>query len=294
MPWRGTALAVMVAVIWGTNFVVIEAGLADMPPLLFLVIRFVVVLFPALLIVPRPAVGWRDLAVVGTLMSTAQFSLLYLGLNAGMPVGLASLVVQVQVLLTVLIARVVLRERPTRRQVAGVLLGAAGLAIVAVGRSAATPLDSLLLTVAAALCWAAGNVASRRLGVVSGLSMTVWSGVVVPLPLLLLSLLVEGPQRIGDALAHVPLSAIGSTLFTAYLSSLVGYGVWNSLLARHTAAAVAPFTLLIPAVGLITAWLVHGELPNPAEASGGVLLVLGVGISVLRRAPAERVRRSAP
>jgi len=299
LPPRDALLAVLVAVIWGANFVVIDAGLAGMPPLLFAALRFLVVIFPAVLLVPRPAARWQDVAVVGLLMSAAQFGLLYTSLHVGMPAGLASLVLQAQVLFTVLIARGVLGEHPTRRQLIGIALGATGLAVVAVGRSNATPLLGLLLTLSAALCWAAGNVASRRLGVASGLSMTVWSGTIVPIPLVALSLLLDGPHEIARALTHVPASAFWSTAYTAYLASLVGYTIWNSLLARHHAAAVVPFTLLVPPVGMVSAWLVRQEVPNAFETLGGVLLLGGVAVSALGRnrhrpGPAPTQVRAAP
>ena len=291
MPRRHVALAVLVAVIWGANFVVIDLGLGDIPPTLFVAIRFVVVLLPAVLLVPRPAMPWRDVLTIGAFMSLGQFGLLYSALAVGMPAGLASLVLQAQVVGTVLIAAAVLHERPSRTQVIGVLVGVVGLVIVAVGRSAATPALGLLLTVAAAMSWAIGNVAARRaaaharsptpgagsLG--AGLSLTVWSATIVPLPLFALSLAIDGPDAVAHALTHPTVAAVLSTLYTAWLASLVGYGIWNTLLARHPAAAVVPFAMLVPVVGLTTAWLVQGEVPNAWEAAGGGLLLLGVAIT---------------
>jgi O-acetylserine/cysteine efflux transporter len=163
-----------------------------------------------------------------------------------MPPGLASLVLQAQVLLTVLIATLSLGERPTGRQAVAVVIGAVGLAVVALGRSVSTPLVALMLTLAAALAWAIGNVLSRRVRSASGLSLTVWSGLVVPVPMFLLSLVVDGPGEVGHTLTHLPASAIWATAYPAYLASLVGYGTWNLLLGRHPAAAVVPFALLVP------------------------------------------------
>ena len=114
MPPRHIALAVLVAVIWGANFVVIDLGLGDLPPTLFVALRFVVVLVPAIWLVPRPQVPWRDVVAVGLFMSLGQFALLYTALAVGMPAGLASLVLQAQVGLTVVIAALALRERPSR------------------------------------------------------------------------------------------------------------------------------------------------------------------------------------
>ena len=282
MPLKDQLLAVLVVVIWGTNFVVVDEGLDGVPPLLFVAMRFVVVLLPAVFLVKRPAARWQDVALVGAFMSFGQFGLLYLALAAGMPPGLASLVLQAQVLFTVLIATLSLGERPTRRQVVAIGIGAVGLAVVGFGRSATTPLVALLLTLAAALSWAIGNVLSRRIRSASGLSLTVWSAVWVPVPMFLLSLVVDGPDEVGHALTHLPATAIWATFYTAYLASLVGYGTWNLLLGRHPAAAVVPFALLVPVVGMLAAWLVQGETPNLAETVGGVLLLVGVAATTLR------------
>ena len=283
MPLRHVLLAVLVALVWGANFVIIDAGLHDMPPLTFAALRFVVVLVPAIFLVRRPDVPWRDIVLVGMLMSVAQFGLLYTSLHLGMPPGLASLVLQVQVMFSVILAAVALQEKPTARQQVGVLIGLIGLVVVAVGRSAATPLLALMLCLGAALAWAGGNVVARRVGAQSGLGMTVWSALVVPVPLLGLSLVLDGPSAIADGLRHADLVTVGSTLYTAYLCSLFGYGVWNTLLARHPAPVVVPFTLLVPVSGIATAWLARGERPTTGTALGGVLLMVGVAVTVVRR-----------
>ncbi|WP_284293210.1 EamA family transporter [Luteimicrobium album] len=295
LPPRAAALAVLVAVIWGVNFVVIDEGLGDVPPTLFAAVRFVLVVVPAVFFVPRPAARWRDVALVGACMSLGQFGFLYTALAVGMPAGLASLVLQAQVVLTVLFASMALRETPTRNQLVGVLVGAAGLVVVGLALGARTPLTAFALTLAAAASWAVGNVVSRRIGAASasagvsrptsGLSLTVWSAVVVPVPLFALSLVLDGPGAVGHALAHPTLAAVLSTAYTVYLASLVGYGIWNSLLARYPASAVVPFTMLVPVVGAATAWIVLGEVPNGGQVVGGVLLLAGVAITtgVLRR-----------
>ena len=332
MPLRPSLLAVLVAVVWGVNFVVIDLGLGDVPPTLFVALRFLVVLVPAVFLVPRPRARWRDVLLVGTFMSLGQFGLLYTALSLGMPAGLASLVLQAQVGLTVLFAAAALREVPTRAQLVGVLVGAAGLVVVGVGRSASTPALAFVVTLAAAASWAVGNVVARRAGSrrdlaspsrdqgspsrdqgstsrdqgstsrdqgspsrpgLEGLSMTVWSALVVPVPMLGLSLALDGPDAVGHALTHLTLAPVLSTLYTAWLASLVGYGIWNTLLARYPASAVVPFTMLVPPVGMLAAWLVLDEVPNAAEVVGGVVLLLGVatttGVLGRRRSPGTAV-----
>ena len=282
---RHAALAVLVALIWGTNFVAIRVGLDDVPPLLFLAIRFVVVCLPAVFFIKRPALPWRDLLLIGAFVSLGQFALLYVGIHLGMPPGLSSLVLQAQVLFTVVIAAVWLRERPSRRQLLGVSLGAAGLVVIAVGRGLSSPLLPLAVVILAAVSWAIGNVLTRRVGKVSGLGLTVWSGLVVPLPALALSWVIEGPQAIANGLAAFGWEAAASTAYTAYLSSLVGYGIWNTLLSRHPVASVTPFAMLVPVFGMAAAALAFGERPTLLELLGGLVLLAGVATAVLLRRP---------
>lgn len=291
MTARDSLLAALVATIWGFNFVVIDWGMAGVPPLLFVALRFVLVVFPAVLLVPRPAAPWTTVAAVGVFMSLGQFGLLYLAMHAGLPPGLAALVLQAQVIFTIVIAAGVLGERPTRGQVAGVLLGSTGLLVVALGRGGDVPLAALLLCLAGALSWGVGNVVSRASGVSGGLSLTVWSAVVVPVPLLALSLLLDGPDVVGAALVGLSAQAVLSTLYTAGLSSLVGYGIFNALLARNPSAAVVPWVLLAPVVAMSSAWLLLGERPNGAEAGGGGLLLVGALVALRPRAGRPRALR---
>ncbi|WP_460772946.1 EamA family transporter [Microbacterium sp. GXF7504] len=306
MPLRSALAAVLVALIWGVNFVVIDLGLEGMPPTLFVALRFTAVIVPAVFFVPRPAARMRDVLLIGLCMSLGQFGLLYTALALGMPAGLASLVLQAQVVFTVLFAALALREAPTGRQALGVAVGVGGLVVVGAGSGAHTPVLAFLVCIAAAASWALGNVIARRAGGApgaarrgSGLSMTVWSALVVPVPMLGLSLLVDGPDAVGFALTHLTVPQLLSTAYTAWLASLVGYGIWNTLLARHPASAVVPFTMLVPPVGIVAAWVVLGETPTVTEVVGGVVLLAGVAITtgLLRRrgsGPASPAGASPP
>ncbi|MFC3300789.1 EamA family transporter [Arthrobacter agilis] len=287
MTRRHSLLALLVPTLWGVNFVAIDLGLHPaggqaVPPLLFVALRFALVVLPWILFIPKPAISWTAIIGVGLFMSAGQFGLLYLAISLGMPAGLASLVLQAQVLLTVLLAAVFLGDRPRLLQLAGLAVGALGLLIVAVGRSAVAPLLPLVVVLAAALSWAAGNVIARKARAASGLGLVVWSGAVVPLPLLALSLAIDGPSAVGDALLHLEPVTIASALYTAILASLVGYGIWNHLLAVYEPASVVPFTLLVPVVGMGTAWLVLAEVPSRIEVLGAAVLLAGVGTALIR------------
>lgn len=280
MNTRDSLLAALVATIWGVNFVVIDWGMAGVPPLLFAAIRFTAVVLPAIFFVRRPDAPWRSILAVGVFMSLGQFGFLYVAMSAGMPPGLAALVLQAQVVFTIVIAAGVLREVPTSAQTAGVALGVAGLVVVAIGRGGHVPLAALGLCLLGALSWGIGNVVSRAARVPGGLGLTVWSALVVPVPLVALSLVIDGPTAVTTALAGFSWPAVISTLYTAGLASLVGYGIFNSLLARWPSSAVVPWVLLAPVVAMASAWAVLGQRPNAAETGGGVILLVGVLIAL--------------
>lgn len=253
MTRKHTLMALLVVVIWGLNFLAIDFGLDGVPPLLFLAMRFTLVVIPAIFFVKPPQIGWRNILLIGGFLSLGQFALLYIALALGMPPGLASLLHQSQVVLTVLVSLAVLRERPTRRQVIGIAVGMIGLTIVVIGHGQAAPWLPVVVLLLGSLSWAIGNVLSRRAKAASSVSLVIWSGAVVPIPAFLLSLAIDSPPVVFDALAHLSWTAIASTVYTAGLASLVGYGIWNHLLARYPTSAVVPFTLLVPVVGIIAA-----------------------------------------
>jgi O-acetylserine/cysteine efflux transporter len=277
---RDSSLAVLVMVIWGVNFLAIEWGLRDVPPLLFATLRFIAVLLPAVFLVARPRVSWWTLAGIGVFMSAGQFGFVYAAMEAGLPPGIAALVLQAQVVFTIVIAAGVLRELPTPVQALGIVVAAVGLAIVGVGRGGAVTVPALLLCLAGAFSWAIGNVIARAAKAPGGLGITVWSALFVPGPLLAVSLLVEGPTRIGDALGGLGWEALASTAFTAGVSSLLGYGIFNSLLARNPAHLVVPWVLVVPPVAMVAAWIAFGDRPNAAELAGGAVMLLGVLVAL--------------
>jgi O-acetylserine/cysteine efflux transporter len=282
MSPRDNFRAALVATIWGANFVVIDEGLKGFPPFLLLCARFLVVLFPAIFLVPRPG-PWRTILEVGLFMSLGQFGLLYLSLHLGMPAGLASLLVQVQVIFSIAISRVALKERPTRQQLLGVGIGIVGLAVLVIGRASTAAALPLVVIIGACLSWSIGNVMSRRAQITSGFGLTVWSGIVVPIPALALALLINGPHAVGHAVSHIGIVTIASTLYTAIGCSLFGYGVWNSLLSKYPVGSVVPFALVVPAAGIATAWIALGQVPTASEVIGGAILLGGIATTTIQR-----------
>ena len=277
---REILLALFVVVAWGVNFVIIEVGLGTMPPLLLAALRFAVAALPAIFI-PRPAVPWPRFIFIGLVLFTGQFGLLFLSMKVGMPAGLASVVIQSQAFLTGPIAALVLGEKISPRQMGGTAIAFLGLAAIATtAGGGGVTLIGLLLSLGAALCWAVGNVALRGAGKVDMFAMVTWLSIVPPLPLLALSYLFEGPQAIEAAFLHMGWIGVGAVAYIAIVSTNIGYGMWAYLLKLYPAAQVAPFSLLVPIVGIISAALLLGEQFGPVRLAGMVLVFAGLIVAV--------------
>jgi len=280
MPTRDRLLAALVAVLWGANFLAIHVGLQHFPPLFLAALRFAVIALPTVLLVPRPQVRLRWLLGYGLGFGTLQFLFLFVAMDVGMPTGLASLVLQASAPFTVVLGAVLLRERLTPRQGLGIGLAVLGLAAIAVARAQSAALLPVLLTLAGALGWALGNLCSRLAAPPNPLHLALWMSVVPPVPLLLASWVVEGPVAGWDALraAFTPAGVPGllAVAYIAGLATVLGTGIWTTLMRRHPAGVVAPYSLLVPVVGMGLAALVLGERPSAVELVAAAVIVGGV------------------
>ncbi|MFI6582485.1 EamA family transporter [Embleya sp. NPDC050493] len=293
--------AALVSVIWGVNFVAIDASLDDFPPLLLAALRFALVAFPAVLFVKRPRTSWRLIIGVGLTVNVGQFAFLFSAMHAGMPAGLSSVVIQCQAMFTVLFAVLMLREIPGRTRLISLAVAALGMGVIAFGRGQSASLWPFVLMIGAGASWGFGNMLTRKAGIPGGTGLVVWSALVAPLPLLALSLAVEGPGQDLDALTSASWSGVGGLAFTVVLSSWLGYGLWFALLGRRSASAVAPYGLLVPIVGILAAWAVLGERPSPIETLGAAIVLTGIALSGMQRgtpptapAPLTRTAPAAP
>jgi O-acetylserine/cysteine efflux transporter len=280
MPRRHSLLAVLVACGWAVNFVVIDVGLEAFPPLLFAALRFALIAVPAIFFVERPDVRWRVVVAVGLFVCVGQFGLLFVAMNTGLPAGLASVILPLQPVFTISFAVAALHERPTIWQVAGVGCALAGLSVIAAGRASDVPLRAVVLAVAAAASWGAGNVVTRAAGASRPFSLLVWSSLVGPVPLALLSLVFEGPHRWSEAASSIDASALLALGYVVVVATFFGFGVWTWLMSRYPASTVAPFTLLVPVLGVATAWLVRGEHPTAGELVGCLVALFGLGLAL--------------
>ncbi len=278
LPPTHLLLGVLVTFIWGTNFVVIHVGLEHAPPIFLATMRFVLSALPAMLFVRRPAVPLPHLAAAGFFLGM-QFAFLFPGMLAGVSPGLASLVVQMQVFLTIGIAAVALRQPVRRAQVVALAIACCGLALIALkGGSSATP-SGLALILAAASSWALSNYLAAKAGAVNMVAFVVWASPFAVPPLLIASLTIEGPRSFVSALGSGDPVTWAVIAWQAYANTVLGYGAWNWLLSRHPAAQVAPLALMVPIFGMVSSAAILGEGLEPWKLGAVALVLTGLAIN---------------
>ncbi|MFA9274198.1 MAG: EamA family transporter [Candidatus Aquirickettsiella gammari] len=276
--------ALIVIVLWGMNFVVIKIGLKGIPPLLLAALRFMFVAFPAIFFLAKPKVELKWLIAYAATISFGQFAFLFSAIAVGMPAGLASLVLQAQAFFTVGLSALIFSDKLKTSNVLGMLIASLGLVLLgSASVSASSSQVSLAgfgLTLCAALSWACGNVVSKKLGSVNMLSLVAWSALLPIIPFIVLSCLLDGVAVVWHSLTHISLSAILAILYLSGAASLIGYTLWGKLLAALPTHVVAPLTLLVPVVGLSSAWLLLDESLSQTQILGALIVMAGLLFNV--------------
>lgn len=298
LPLPHILLALLVAVIWGTNFVVVKIVLDSWPPLFFVFVRFLICFLPLAFFLKRPDIPLGNLAAYGILIGCGQFGLGFIAMDGYLSPGLASVVLQTQAFFTIFLAMYFDGERLRTFQIAALSLAGFGVGVMmfytwgntggTIGGDGAidftVPQTTALgigLALLAAFSWGIANMTARRAGRINMLAYVVWaSGFSLP-PLLALSLIFEGPAVIMEAIqttspglwAAVTWQTVGNTMF--------GFAVWGWLLARHPAAAIAPMSLLVPVFGLTTSAFFFGEPLSPWKLSATGLILFGLSLNMV-------------
>lgn len=295
MARKDVLLAMLVVVAWGLNFVVIKVGLHAMPPLMLAGLRFLLVAFPALLFVARPKVPMRLLLGYGLTISFGQFAFLFCAIKFGMPAGLASLVLQAQAFFTIILGAGIFGERLQVKQLVGIALAVVGVLVLiqASFTGQHIPLLGFMLTLAGAFSWACGNIFNKKIMQHSSrpavMSLVVWSALIPIVPFMVCSLIFDGPALMLESVVAIDSTTLLSLAYLAFIATILGYGIWGTLLGRYETWRVAPLSLLVPVVGMASAALLLDEKLSVMQLAGAVLVMTGLYINVF----GFRLRRAA-
>ena len=278
-------LAVLVAVIWGLGFVGSRLALDELSPALMTAMRFAIAALPCLF-VRRPNVPWSVLIAISATLFLGQFLAQSWAIAHGVPVGLASVIVQSQALFTVAFAVLAFREVPARIQIAGIGVAAIGLLMICGTVGFDFSVGAFAVLMISPVSFAIGNLLLRQAREVPMFDLFAWLCLIPPLPLLALAFAVDGPRATWLSLSQMSATGWISMLFVGAISTCVAYWLWGRLLRDHTAAQVVPFALLVPFVGAAASSVVFGESFGPLRLAGMVTVVGGIAVMLLSKRPA--------
>jgi O-acetylserine/cysteine efflux transporter len=274
-------LALLTIAIWGSNFVVIKFGLQGLPPILFSSLRFLFAALPLAFFIKRPQVPWRFLGSFALFQFALQFTLLFTGIKVGFPPGLASLVIQLQAFFTIGLAVLFLGERPLLNQLVGAMVALGGMVLVACNLDAKPTLIGFVFVVIAGFCWATANIFTKKMGKVNPLALVTWGSLVAAPPMLLASYCIEGGDAWTMAAQKINWVSVGAVFFQSYPNTIIGYGIWSYLIGKYPTATIAPFTLLVPVVGMVAAAVILAEPLQWWKLTAGALVLGGLAFNQL-------------
>jgi O-acetylserine/cysteine efflux transporter len=277
-------LATLVAVIWGLAFVASRLALDELPPTLMTTLRFAIAAVPCLF-VRKPDVSWPLLIAISVTLFLGQFLAQAFGIAHGVPVGLASVIVQSQALFTIAFAVIAFGEIPTRLQTIGIVIAAFGLLMICGTVGYDFSVGAFAVLMICPVSFAIGNLLLRRARNVPMFDLFAWLCLASAVPLSVLTLITDGPQPAWHALLNMSLTGIVSILAIGAVSTSIAYWLWGRLLRDHTAAQVVPFALLVPFVGAAASSIVFGERFGPLRLAGMITVVCGIAIMLLSKRP---------
>jgi drug/metabolite transporter (DMT)-like permease len=276
---RATPFAFVV--IWASGFVVAKYAAPYAEPLSFLVLRYAGVVVLMLALAVAAAAPWPrgravlHIAVAGIGIQAGYLGGVWAAVAAGMPAGVTALVVNLQPVLTAVFAGL-LGERLGRRQVAGLLLGFAGVALVVSNRLTVEGLSPLTLglTIMALLAITMGTLYQKRFcprfDLRTGQVVQFVAAILVTLPFALVfeSFRFDWTPELAGALVWSVLVLTGGGISLLFL-----------MLRRGAAAQVTSYFYLVPGITALMAFAMFGETLGPVAVGGMAVTVLGVALA---------------
>lgn len=281
MPLRDLMLALLVCVAWAGNFLASALALREMPPLLFTGLRLALLALLLGVFLRRPGPGqWPRLLLIALCVGVLHFGLSFWALKLAGNLSSPAIVMQSYVPMSVLLAWAVLGERFGWRTGAAVALSFAGVLVLGFDPLVLRNPASLLMMLASAFFLAVGTVLMRGLGGVSRYGMQAWTAVIGVGPLLGLSLWLEpGGFAALAELGWVPWFGVA---YAAVVASLVGHGIYYTLIQRHPVSKVMPWLLLTPLLAMALGIAFYGDTPGPKLWLGGAMVLGGILVIALR------------
>ncbi|MHA6195937.1 EamA family transporter [Pseudomonas wadenswilerensis] len=279
MNKRDLLAGVLVTILWGCNFTVIEWGLRSLDPYLLTLLRFTFCAIPLVFFVKRPAgISSGALALYGVLFGAGLWWVVNLAIYQGLSPGMSSVFLQFSAFFTIVLSSVFLREPIRVPHCCGMAFAAAGLLLLLLLDDQSSTASGIVLVLLAAVAWSLCNLLVKLKRPAEMIAFIIWSSLFSIPALFALTLASQGWSAFEGLAEGVAWEAVVSVLFQSYITTLLGYLVWNNLMKKYPAAQVAPLSLLVPVSGLIASYVLLGERLSAVQAVAIGLVLLGIVI----------------
>ena len=281
MPIRDIFLALLVPIIFGFGFVIAKPAMDQLPPILLNGLRWSLTGIIMCWFFPFPKKLFKSLLVISFLGSTLQYSLTFSGLNI-VDATSATLLIQSEIPFGILIAFIILKEKPSLKNIIGLLIAFTGIVILTGSPNLENKLFGVLLLLSGAFLWAYAQVIAKPVSEkIGGLALTAYIGVFAGPSSIVLSYFIEGNTY--QYITNADLKTWLIVLYLGLIMNCLAYSIWYFVLSKHPVNYVMPVMLLFPVTGLVTAIFLLGETPSTYAYIGGFIIISGVAIILINK-----------
>ena len=282
MNAKHVVMAFFIVVLWGLNFVALKIAVLSLPPIFLAGLRFLLISIPWIFFVEKPKVSKRQFITLPITLGVLQYSLLYYGMSTGLSAGLSAVILQTQSFFTVIMSTILIKEKLRLNEILGLLIGALGVMILLINNNGDFKIEAVLIILAAAISWGIANIQLKNLGNVNMVSFLIWISPFAAIVLFIISFILEYDLVLNIDFSNVEIKVFLSIFYTAYLSTVIGFTMWQYLLNKYKSVQITPYGLLVPVTGSIFGYIILSEVLEIYQIIAGIVIIIGLMVISLR------------
>jgi drug/metabolite transporter (DMT)-like permease len=285
---------VILCLIWGTTWIFIKIGLADLPPITFAATRFALAIFLLIPLIwigrlpwPRSAAEWKLIALTGILQFSLNYSSVFWA-EQHISSGLAAVLQAMITVFGLLLAWIFLpAEKITGLKIFAVLLGVIGVSVIFIEQLRIESFMAFLgcvAIVAGAYCAAQASILVKLRGSSLHPASLGCAQMICGLP----PLIVYAAVAEGNPFSfHWTWTAVACVLYLTVLGTIAAFWLYYWLLSRIESTKAMMISLVTPLIAVLIGAIFLNERLPPQTLLGGILILASIGLIVLRRRSAS-------
>ena len=282
MSTKHVVMAFIIVVLWGLNFVTLKIVVLSLPPIFLAGLRFFLISFPWIFFVPKPKVSNKQFFSLPITLGVLQYSLLYYGMSTGLSAGLSAVILQPQSFFTVIMSAFLIKEKPSLNEIIGLIIGMLGVIILLTYNDGDFKLEAILIILTAAISWGVANIQLKNLGKINMVSFLFWISPLAAILLFIISFILEYDLLLKIDFRNIEIKVFLSIFYTAYISTVIGFTMWQYLLNKYKSIQITPYGLLGPETGSIFGYIILNEVLEIYQIISGIIIIIGLMVISLR------------